>query len=124
MATDARKRATGLAVLVLIYGAIILFVYLVGWISPRMCEGLSSIPCFTVAGWYVWMVGSQRGMILHRWGWTLFAFGWFLVGLAFLLPSGVGRLVSLSSAAPTLLVGFGTTFLARWFDHGEGGTDR
>jgi len=123
MTTERQKWATGLTVAVLIYGAAVLFAYLVGWVSPRICEGLSSVPCFVVAVWYAWMAGSQQGSLLHKWGWVLFAMGWSLVGIAFLLPSGTGRLVALSSAAPTLLVGFGTTFLANWYGHEEGGTN-
>jgi len=121
MTAEGQKWVTGLAIAVLIYGAVVLFAYIVGWVSPRTCEGLSSAPCLVVAGWYAWMVGSREGTLLHKWGWALFAFGWLLVGIAFLLPSGTGRLVALSSAAPILLVGFGTTFLANWYGHEEGG---
>ena len=123
MITERQKWATGLTVAVLIYGAVVLFAYIVGWVSPRTCEGLSSVPCLVVAGWYAWMAGSRQGSLLHKWAWALFALGWFLVGIAFLLPSGTGRLLVLSSAAPTLLVGFGTTLLVNWYGHEEGGTN-
>jgi len=123
MTAEGQKWVTGLAIAVLIYGVAVLFAYIVGWVSPRTCEGLSSLPCFVVAGWYAWTVGNREGTPLHKWGWALFALGWLLVGVAFLLPSGTGRLVALSSAAPTLLIGFGTTFLANWYGHEEGGTN-
>jgi len=123
MTAEKRRWVTNLTVAVLVYGAAVVVAYLAGWISPRTCEGLSAIPCFLVAGWYGWMLGSERETILHKWGWALFLVGWFLVGVAFLLPAGTGRLVALSSAAPTLLAGFGTTLLANWYGHEEGGTN-
>jgi hypothetical protein len=123
MTAEGQKWVTGLVIAVLIYGAGVLFAYIVGWVSPRTCEGLSSVPCFVVAGWYAWMVGNREGTPLHKWGWALSALGWLLVGVVFLLPSGTGRLVALSSAAPTLLIGIGTTFLANWYGHEEGGTN-
>lgn len=116
-----RKWIVSLTVAVLIYGAAVIFAYLAGWVSPRTCEGLSAVPCFLVAGWYALSVKSQEGTLLHKWGWVLFMVGWFLVGAAFLLPSGTGRIIALSSAAPTLLAGFGTTILASWYKHEEGG---
>ncbi len=122
MTAENQKLARGLAVAVLIYGVIVIVAYLAGWIPPRVCEGLSSVPCFLVAVWYAWIAAGEQGTVLHKWGWSLFALGWFLVGIAFLLPAGIGRLVALSSAAPTLLVGFGTTFLANWYE--QGGTNQ
>ncbi|MCS7192905.1 MAG: hypothetical protein NZ937_07990 [Armatimonadetes bacterium] len=112
-----------LAVIVLVYGLAVIIAYLAGWVSPRVCEGLSSIPCFLVAIWYASMTTREQGTLLHKWGWMLFALGWLLVGFAFLLPVGTGRLIALSSAAPTLLVGFGTILLANWYEHEEGGTN-
>ncbi|MCS7186499.1 MAG: hypothetical protein N3B10_07115 [Armatimonadetes bacterium] len=106
-----------MTVAVLIYGASVAIAYLSGLISPRTCEGLSAIPCFLVSGWYAWLLKREQETILHKWGWMLFMIGWFLVGIAFLLPAGTGRLIALSSAAPTLLVGFGTTLLANWYWH-------
>lgn len=117
MTTEKRKWATSLTVAVLIYGASVAIAYLAGLISPRTCEGLSAIPCFLVSGWYAWLLKREQETILHKWGWMLFMIGWFLVGIAFLLPAGTGRLIALSSAAPTLLVGFGTTLLANWYWH-------
>jgi len=70
------------------------------------------------------MVRSKEETILHKWGWVLFLFGWLMVGFAFLMPAGTGRLILLSSAAPTLLVGFGTTLLANLYGHEEGGTSQ
>lgn len=120
MVTGKQKATKWLTVTVLVYGVTVIVAYLAGLISPRVCEALSSVPCFLVAGWYAWVVISEQGSLLHKWGWSLFALGWFLIGVAFLLPTGVGRLIALSSAAPTLLFGFGTTLLANWY---EGGTN-
>ncbi len=58
---------------------------------------------------------------MQKWGWSIFSLGWLLVGVTFLLPAGTGRLLAFSSAAPTLLVGFGTTLLANWYE--QGGTN-
>ncbi|MCS7264584.1 MAG: hypothetical protein NZ805_07110 [Armatimonadetes bacterium] len=122
MTAEKQNLTKGLALTVLVYGAAVIVAYMAGWISPRVCESLSSIPCFLVAVWYAWIAVSQKGTVMQKWGRSLFAIGWLLIGLAFLLPAGAGRLVALSSAAPTLLVGFGTTLLANWYEHGEGGT--
>jgi len=87
MTAEGQKWVTGLAIAVLIYGAVVLFAYIVGWVSPRTCEGLSSVPCFVVAGWYAWTVGNREGTPLHKWGWALFvdrlAFGRGSVSTAF-----------------------------------------
>ncbi len=121
--TAERKWALALAILTIVYGMVVATVYLVGWIAPRTCEGLSALPCFVVAGWYGGLLGRRHGTPLHRWGWLLLLIGWSLVGLAFLLPATTGRWVALSSAVPTLLAGFGTTLLANWYAHvEEGGT--
>lgn len=121
-ATD-RKWMLSLTLVVLLCGAMVVVAYLAGWITPRTCEGLSAIPCFAVAGWYARLLWSGRGSPLYRWGWWLLSFGWSLVGVAFLLPAGIGRWVVLSSAVPTLLIGFGTTLLANWYSQSdEGGT--
>ncbi|MER3500180.1 MAG: hypothetical protein IMHGJWDQ_000771 [Candidatus Fervidibacter sp.] len=116
-----RKWVNTLTFAVLLYGSVVAVAYLGGWVSPRTCEGLSALPCFLVAGWYGVCVGKGLGTLVQRWGWALMASGWVFVGMAFLLPEGTGRLVALSSAVPTLLVGFLTTLLALW--HEEGGTN-
>lgn len=43
MIAEGQKWVTGLAIAVLIYGAVVLFAYIAGWVSPRTCEGLSSV---------------------------------------------------------------------------------
>lgn len=121
MIAEKQKLINSLALIVLVYGLVVVIAYLAGWISPRVCEGLSSVPCFLMAGWYAWMVKGEKGTLIQKWGWGLFAIGWLLVGVAFLLPSGTMRLVALSSAAPTLLFGFGSTLLANWYENGKGG---
>lgn len=124
MTAEKQRWAISLTVAVLIYGAIVIVLHLAGLISPRISEGLSAVPCFLVAGWYAWMIKSEQETILHKWGWLLFLVGWLLIGVGFLLPAGTGRLIVLSSAAPILLAGFGTTLLANWYGHEEGGTNQ
>ncbi|MFA0757474.1 MAG: hypothetical protein PVTTEEND_001156 [Candidatus Fervidibacter sp.] len=128
--TPARERATakGLAIATLVYGTVVVIAYLVGWISLRGCEWASAIPCWLVASWYVAAAWRGEATPLHRWGWLLLAIGWALVGAAFAFRPGTGRWVSLSSAVPALLGGFGTVWLANWQrleseQAGEGGNE-
>ncbi len=104
----------GLAIVTLLYGVIVIFAYLLGWISPRGCEWASAIPCWLVASWYFAAAWRSEATALHRWGWLLLSMGWTLMGIAFAFRPGIGRWVSLSSAVPSLLGGFGTVWLANW----------
>lgn len=109
---------------VFVYGAVVLVVYLAGWLSPRACEELSAVPCLAVAAWYAGAVKFGSGTTIHRWGWLLLTIGWLMIGAAFLLRPGIGRIAALSGAVPTVLGGFGTVWLANWYAPiEEGGTN-
>jgi hypothetical protein len=111
-----------LTITILVYGAIVTVAYLAGWVAPRVYEGASALPCWIVAAWYARTAWHGEAILLCRWGWGVLAFGWLLVGGAFLLPPGTARGLTLASAGTALTIGFLTVWLAHWNPPGtEGG---
>ncbi|MCS7252654.1 MAG: hypothetical protein RMK18_02335 [Armatimonadota bacterium] len=100
------------SIFVIIYAVCVIGFYIVGAINARVCEALCSLPCFSIAAWYL-VAGFEERRVGRSNGTIISSVGWSLVGIAFLLPASVWavRLISACIGLFCIVAGCAIGFL-------------
>ncbi|MFA4030177.1 MAG: hypothetical protein GDYSWBUE_001769 [Candidatus Fervidibacterota bacterium] len=84
------------SIFIVIYAVLVVMFYMAGLIGARVCEALCSLPCFSIALWYL-VANFEERRIGRSDGTIVSLVGWAFVGLAFILPPSIWLIRLLSA---------------------------